>query len=232
MPFDVRRLGAFQSDFLDRITAPGAAGVLRIFHDTWFHGLLDGLIDVYPATREALGDTAFNAFARDYIRSHPLGASDQTSYGAAFPTFFESHPHAGALAWLGDLARLEWAEHRAHHAADAIPCDFDDLLDPGRRVALHPSVSVLGLSCNADALRGPDPFTLQMIDGRWLVGRDRDDTVVRLRLAPPDSAFLDRLVADGALITALEAAPPEALPNLQTLLARLVQAGLLISLTD
>ena len=232
MPFEVRPLGRFQTDFLARITAPDESGVLRVFHDTWFYGLLDGLRDVYPATAGALGETAFNAFARDYIRAHPLASGDQTAHGSGFPAFFSSHPQAAALAWLGDLARLEWAEHRAHHAADAIPCDFDDLLDPGRRVALHPSVSVLGLSCNADALRGPDPFTLQMIDGRWLVGRDRDDTVVRLRLTPPDSAFLDRLVADGALITALEAAPPEALPDLQTLLARLIQAGFLISLTD
>lgn len=232
MSFDVRRLAAFQADFLERITAPDATGALRVFHDTWFHGLLEGLTDVYPATRHALGDEAFKAFARDYVRSHPLTSGDQTSYGAAFPAFFETHPQAGALAWLGDLARLEWAEHQAHHAADARACDFDDLLDPQARLALHPSVSPVTLSHNAEALRGAEPFTLQAVASRWLVGRDRDDDVVRLRLAPEDGDFLDRLVAQGALIAALEASAPDALPRLQTLLARLVQAGFLISLTD
>ena len=39
------------------------AGVMRVFHDTWFYGLLEGLRDVYPATKQALGEPAFNAFA-------------------------------------------------------------------------------------------------------------------------------------------------------------------------
>jgi hypothetical protein len=229
---DVRPLGRFQAAFLDRITAPDAAGRFRIFHDTWFHGLLDGLIDVYPATRQALGEEAFKAFARDYIRSHPLKSGDQTSYGAAFAVFFESHPQAGAVAWLGDLARLEWAEHHAHHAADAIPCDFGDLLDSDLRIALHPSVSSVRLAHNVDALRGSEAFTLDRVDSRWLVGRDRNDEVVRLRLTAEDSPFADGLVTHGALIPALDASPPDALPRLQTLLARLVQAGFLTSLTD
>ncbi len=229
---DVRPLDRFQADFLARLTAPEASGAFRIFHDTWFHGLLDGLSDVYPATRQALGEEAFKAFARDYIRSHPLTSGDQTAYGAAFAVFFENHPQAGAIAWLGDLARLEWAEHHAHHAMDARPCDFDDLLDPGARIALHPSVSSVHLAHNVDALRGTETFTLERVESRWLIGRDRDDEGVRLRLLPRDSAFVDHLVAHGALIAALEASPPDAVPQLQTLLARLVQAGFLISSTD
>jgi len=228
---DVRTLGRFQADFLGRITAPDASGDFRIFHDTWFHGLLHGLSDIYPATRQALGEQAFKAFARDYIRSHPLNSGDQTAYGAAFAIFFETHPEAGAAAWLGDLARLEWAQHHAHHAADAAPCDFVDLLDPQACIALHPSVSPVRLSWNADALHGQDDFTLARVDSRWLIGRGRDDDVIRLRLSPEDEAFVDHLTARGSLVAALEAASSP-LPQLQTLLARLVQAGFLISSTD
>lgn len=227
--FEVRDLGRFQADFLDRITAADAAGVLRVFHHTWFHGLLDGLRDVYPATARALGEGAFNAFARDYIRARPLTSGDQTSYGADFPAFFEHHSHAGAVAWLGDLARLEWAEHHAHHAADATPCDFADLLDPQAWIALHPSVSIVRLGTTAHAFRGNEAgFVVEATDSAWLIGRDRDDAVVRLRLEPPDRAFIDCLVATGALTSALEALPPETLPHLQTSLARLVQAGFII----
>jgi len=232
MSFDLRPLSRFQAAFLDRVTAPDATGRFRIFHDTWFHGLLDGLADVYPGMRRALGEEAFKAFARDYIRSHPLDAGDQTLYGAAFAVFFESHPQGGDVAWLGDLARLEWAEHQAHHAADAVPCDFDDLLDADTRLALHPSVSSLHLAHDVDGVRGADDFTLERIDRRWLIGRDRHDDIVRLALTPEDGAFVDHLIARGALIAALEASPSDALPQLQTLLAHLVQAGFLISRTD
>ena len=230
MPFDVRDLGRFQADFLDRITSPKASGVLRVFHDTWFHGLLDGLRDVYPATMQALGEPAFNAFARDYIRSHPLTSGDQTLYGKDFPAFLEAHPQAGPLAWLSDLARLEWAEHSAHHAADAAPCGFDDLLDPEARVGLHPSVQPVRLSHNADAWRGGEAtFVLQRIDSQWLIVRDRDDHVVRLRLTPGDAAVVDHLVATGSLTAVLGHCSPDALAHLQTLIARLVQAGFLIT---
>jgi hypothetical protein len=227
--FKVHDLGRFQADFLERITATDTSGALRIFHDTWFHGLLDGLADAYPATRQALGDQAFNAFARDYIRAHPLTDGDQTSYGAEFAAFFETHPHAAAFAWLGDLARLEWAEHHAHHAADAHPCDFEDLLDPQAWIAFHPSVAIVRLTSNAYGFRGHETdFTIRPEASTWLVGRDRQDDVIRLRLTPEDQVFIDRLAATGALVAALEASPPEALPRLQTCLAHLVQAGLLI----
>ncbi len=230
MPFDVRDLGRFQADFLDQITSPQASGVLRVFHDTWFHGLLDGLRDVYPATTQALGEPAFNAYARDYIRSHPLTSGDQTLYGTGFPAFLEAHPQAGPLAWLSDLARLEWAEHHAHHAADAAPCGFHDLLDPEVRVSLHPSVQPVRLSHNADAWRGGEAtFVLRRIDSRWLIGRDRDDQVARLRLAPDEAAIVDHLVATGSLTAVLGHFPPDALASLQTLIARLVQAGFLIT---
>lgn len=227
--FDIRDLGRFQADFLDRITSSDAAGALRIFHDTWFHGLLDSLADIYPATRQALGDEAFNAFARDYIRAHPLTDGDQASYGADFPAFFERHPHAATFAWLSDLARLEWAEHHAHHATDAAPCDFEDLLDPQAWIAFHPSATIVHLTSNAYGFRGNETdFTIRPEASIWLVGRDRQDDVIRLRLTPEDHIFIDRLAATGALVAALEASPPDALTRLQTCLAHLVQAGILI----
>jgi len=235
MPYDVRDLGRFQADFLMRLTAAGASGVLRVFHDTWFHGLLDGLRDVYPATMAALGEPAFNAFARDFIRAHPLTSGDQTFYGADFPAFFEGHLEARSLAWLGDLARLEWAEHRAHHAVDAASCDFHDLLDPHIRVVLHPSVLPVRLAYNADAFRGDEAaFIPQRAGSYWLVGRDRDDDVVRLRLSPAEADFIACLVKMRSLPVALEQLAPDdgALAQLQTCLARLVQAGFLTPSMD
>ena len=230
MPFDVRDLARFQADFLGRLTATRPEPALRVFHDTWFLGLLDGLRDVYPATRRALGG-AFDAFGRDYIRAHPLGSGDQTFYGAAFPAFLEAHAHIGPSGWLGDLARLEWAEHRAHHAADATPCDFADLLDPHARITLHPSVLPLRLAGNADAFRDDEAgFVPRRLDSLWLVGRDRDDDIVRLRLTPADAEAVHGLVGTGSLTAVMDrlSSDADAVARLQLLLARLVQAGFLI----
>ena len=232
MPFDVRDLARFQADFLERITAKDAPKALRVFHDTWFHGLLDGLCDVYPATRQAFGEPAFNAFARDYIRAHPLGSGDQTVYGATFPAFLEAHPQAGPLAWLSDLARLEWAEHWAHHAADAAPCGFEELLDPSARIALHPSVQPIRLNYNAQAFRDDAAaFILQAVATDWLIGRDRDNDVVRLRLPPAEADILAVLMDTGSLTAVLArvSSDADAFAQLQICLARLVQAGFLIT---
>ena len=231
MPFDVRDLGRFQADFLDRITSSKPSGALRVFHDTWFHGLLDGLRDVYPATMQALGEPAFNAFARDYIRAHPLTSGDQTLHGAGFADFLGAHAQIGPLAWLSDLARLEWAEHCAHHAADAAPCGFNDLLAPSARIALHPSVQSIRLAHNAHAFReDAAAFVLQDATTDWLIGRDRDDDVMRLRLSPLEADILARLVDTGSLAAVLAhvAADADAVSQLQICLARLVQAGFLI----
>ncbi|MEI9902905.1 MAG: DNA-binding domain-containing protein [Asticcacaulis sp.] len=86
MRFDVRDLATFQNDFLWAITTPTASydPGLVIHRDTGFFGLLDGLCDIYEATRKALGDEAFKAFARDFIRAHPLTSGDRNAYGGGF----------------------------------------------------------------------------------------------------------------------------------------------------
>ena len=236
--FDTSTLAGFQRDFLQAITAanPPQHPALRMHHDTWLFGLIDALAEVYPATQKLLGDEAFKAFARDYIRAHPLTKGDVTTYGGDFADFLAGHAQLGDLSWLPDLARYEHALHRAHHADDATGCSFEVLLDPAARTGLHPSATVLQLghdiqAAHAAALLSEPLPRIRPVACAILVARDPHDATVQLCLAPLEAQFITLVAQEASLMTALDQLDPSAddMTLLQSLLAGLVQHGLLIT---
>jgi hypothetical protein len=50
---------------------------------------------------------------------HPSGDGDLNLFGRHFAQFLDSFPHVASYPHFPDLARLEWALHRALHGADA-----------------------------------------------------------------------------------------------------------------
>lgn len=227
--FDTRSLRKFQQAFLNIVTgAPPADRALRVHHDTWFYGLIDALRAVYPVTEAMVGDEAFKAAARDYIRKHPLGTPCLNAYGNGFAAFLRDRDPA----WLTDLAAFEWAVHQAHHADDATPCGFDALLVPDSRCALHPSAQMLWLEYDVTALTAGATTTPELSPQSLLIGRTPDDTVVRLPLNIVEAEFIARIGLHGSLFAVLEHMTPNdaEMGVLQALLARLVQNGFLISI--
>ena len=73
----------------------------------------------YPVLRQVVGDEYFDGLAHAYRRLVPSISGDLTDYGAEFAQFLASFAPAQSLPYLPDLARLEWAVHRAYGAADA-----------------------------------------------------------------------------------------------------------------
>lgn len=237
--FDVSDLGAFQGAFLSAITGPRPAGPagLRIYHDTWFLGLIEVLRTRFEVTAQALGEESFNAFGRDYVQTHPLTGGDCNAYGDRFAAFLREHDQAMAFPWLGDLAALEWALDQAHHADDANGCGFETLLAPDSRCGLHPSVRLLRFDYDVKTFHtasrnGETPVEPRRIDCDLLVGRTPYDEVIWLCLAPYEAEFIDRLHRSGSLFTTLDQMAPndDDMGVLQSLLARLVSNGLLISI--
>lgn len=102
----------------------------------------------YPVLRQFVGDEFFAALARAYGMAHPSDNADLNAFGAQFGAFLGGFAHVAEFPFLPDLARLEWALHRAYYAADA---DADGaawtVLPPERletaRVTLHPACSVI-----------------------------------------------------------------------------------------
>jgi len=77
------------------------------------------LSSAYPVIRQVVGEEFFHGLAREYQRGTPAASGDLTDFGATFDAFVSAFEHTRSLPYLPDLARLEWAVHRAGGAADA-----------------------------------------------------------------------------------------------------------------
>jgi Putative DNA-binding domain len=73
----------------------------------------------YPVVAQLLGDDSVNALARDLWHSHPPRRGDLAQWGDALSTFLANNEQLADLPWLADVARVEWALHRAASAQDA-----------------------------------------------------------------------------------------------------------------
>lgn len=104
------------------------------------------LAGAYPIVRKIVGEEFFEGLAREYRRRHPSTSGDLNELGAAFAAFIEAFPHTRDLAYLPDVARMEWLAHRAYYAADARP------LEAGRIAAAR---FALGPACALMASRWP-----------------------------------------------------------------------------
>lgn len=71
----------------------------------------------FPGLQDALGAEDFAALAWSFWRVHPPVSGDLGEWGGALATFLIER--AGEDSGLPDLARLDWAVHRAERAADA-----------------------------------------------------------------------------------------------------------------
>lgn len=91
----------------------------------------------YPVIDKMLGADFFNAMARVYWTTHPPCSGDLGHYGDHLADFLADFPPAQEYPFLPDVARLEWAVHRAYSAADSSLAnnDVDALLaQPGTQL--------------------------------------------------------------------------------------------------
>jgi len=130
--------------------APGMiAPRLAVYRGNVFANARKALAAVYPIIEKLVGAEFFDGLAREYMRHSPSREGDLNEYGVAFAAFLHDFPHVGDLPYLSDVARLEWAIHRAHYAGDAQALDPNRLASvaaeaQGRlRWRLHPACTVL-----------------------------------------------------------------------------------------
>lgn len=122
---------------------------LGIYRNMVFSNFTATLATSYPAVKALVGDAFFESVAARYIREEPSRSGNLQDYGARFPAWLALMPEAGALPYLADVARLEWARQESLLAADAA------VLDPARltavaeqqqtalRLLLHPSLRLV-----------------------------------------------------------------------------------------
>jgi hypothetical protein len=198
----------------------------------------------YPVIRQVVGDEFLHGLAREYQRGTPSASGDLNDFGAAFDAFLARFEHVQSMPWLPDLARLEWAAHRAYGAADAPDWDAATLgaVDPEQQSAIRFQWSP-GLA----VIESPYPivrvWTIHQpgYAGEFSVDWDvpetalvaRDGFVVRVTgCGPADAAFLAASLAGQPLGDAAESAlrlHPDF--DLGALLARAIPARLACGFT-
>ena len=198
----------------------------------------------YPVIRQVVGGEFFHGLAREHQRVTPSASGDLNDFGAAFDVFLARFEHVQSMPWLPDLARLEWAAHRAYGAADAPEWDPASLgaVAPERQSAIRFEWSP-GLALVASPYPIVRVWTIHQpgYAGEFSVDWDvpetalvaRDGFVVRVTgCGPADAAFLAASLAGQPLGDAAESAlrqHPDF--DLGALLARAIPARLVCGFT-
>jgi len=101
-----------------------AAVGLEVYRNNYRGNLQDALAGAYPVIGQLVGADFLRMLARDFISQHGSRSANLFDYGAELGDFLEHYEPARSLSYLPDVARLEWACHRAYFATDAEPLDL------------------------------------------------------------------------------------------------------------
>ncbi len=188
---------------------------LRIHRNTMLTVLANALALTYPAVEALVGVEFFAQTARIFIQAEPPRAALLSLYGDGFPNFLAGYAPARTLAYLPDIARLEWVvECAAHGPADGEAPPRADIDLGGTRLALAPSLTLLATRYAAEAIwraaLEQDGDALSQINtapnpGLLAIWRDGDGAEVR-PLGSGAAAFLKELLAGGDAESAINAA--------------------------
>ncbi len=215
-----------------------AAARGRIYRNNVLGNLTGALRLTFPAVERLVGADFFAAAAARFIPATPPVSADLYEYGAAFPAFLAAFEPAQGIAYLPDVARLEWAVNQALHAPFASVLTAEALLgvsgqqQADLRFVAHPSLSLLALGHPAKAIweavltedaqaRADRLSAIDIAAGGDVLAVLRGaDGLALLRLSPTAFDFA-RALSDGrCLADALDLVPSEyAAPLLSGLIA-------------
>jgi hypothetical protein len=136
------------------------------------------LSSIFPVTSRLVGEQFFSQTATQFSRNNESTSGDLNHYGSAFPAFLEMYPPARDLAYLPDVARLEWRWHEAFHATDSRALDLEKLATVSPADYGH---VVFKLQSGYRSLQSPYP-----VDRIWQVNQPQhaDPDLVHLDIEP------------------------------------------------
>jgi len=202
----------------------------------------DALAATYPVVRRLVGDAFFRVLAQDYLRAWPSRSGNLDNLGDALAAFVATYAPAAELAYLADVARLEWACHESALAAEAPALDAAALarVPAGRQgtlvLQLHPSVRRVESAHPVVAIweanqPDRDGALAGEVAGECALAWRREGLVHVRRAAPAEQAFL-RAIAEGAPLDAAVAATAlDDGPRVAALLERLGAEGVIAGFT-
>lgn len=192
---------------------------LALYRGNWVAHQEKALAGSYPVLRRQLGEDFFRGLARAHGLRHPSVSGDLNALGAQLAAFLETFEPVRPYPWLPDLARLEWAVHRAHYAAAVPAWDVEALQAAdaegleAARLALHPACALLDLRWQVAGVWAA--HQAEEVGDDWREDLERAITALVYRpqwrvqvraLAAAEAAGLRQLAAGQGLGAALEAA--------------------------
>ncbi|NBE07679.1 HvfC/BufC N-terminal domain-containing protein [Paragemmobacter ruber] len=203
-----------------------------VYRNNVAHSLTRALACRFPVVERLVGGDFFAATARVYLQEDPPASPRLSQWGQGFAAFLERFEPAAALAYLPDVARLEWQRGQAYHAADAGPVSAEALMqaaaDPGRHaLRLHPSVAMVRSrfavvsiwEANQPGQRPGGHLRANRAETA-LVLRDRADQVPVIALTEEEALCADALLRGATLLAATAGTEGSAAMRLLPLLMR------------
>jgi hypothetical protein len=218
---------------------------LEIYRNNFRGNLQDVLTHLYPVVRKLVGESFFRRMASSFIDAYPSTSGNLHDYGRQMPGFLAEFGPARALAYLPEVAELEWHCHCAYLAEDVGVLDLGKLaLVPQDRQGdllfrWNPAASLMRsrFSCASIWLAhqpgSPEDFHLELTgnDGTVLIARVRDEVEVH-ELSPAEGEWLSCLQSRRSLSDAtfkvLEIHPQF---NLQSALMKAVSLEVLVDVS-
>jgi hypothetical protein len=207
------------------------------------------LAAAYPTLQQLLGEDSFASLARHFWRRQPPQAGDIALWGGGLADFIADAETLADESYLADVARLEWAVHRAATAADAgppqglallgthDPAELWLALAPGTALVVspHPVVAVwhahrsLAAEVDGDRYVAVRAAFAAGVGEAALVARRGWQPVVRA-LTPPEAAFTTALLAGAPLARALQDAGTAF--DFEAWFVDALQQGLLVAVSE
>ena len=235
-------LGHDEASILEAILGDGLDPTRRvaIYRHHYLTSLTEALKSIYPVVERLVGEGFFGYAADAFIAASPPREACLFEYGQGFSSFLAKFPPAAGLAYLPDVARLEWAINASLHSPDGPPADnaafallsADDY--PRLVFRFQPSLRLLASDWPVDRIwqaNRPDKPEAEAVDlndgSSALEIRQQADSVVFRRLDAEEFAFRAALL-EGRSLEAAAAAVLERDPSfdLAEALRRLLGEGL------
>lgn len=121
----------------------------KVYRNNVYSSLSDNLADGYPVVKQLVGDEFFSGMAHEYAKVYLPTSPVMSLYGEALGDFIDAFPPAKSVPYLGDVARLEYAQRLALNAADKAVLSeetFENILVESllaKGLVLHPSVQII-----------------------------------------------------------------------------------------
>lgn len=221
------------------------ATAIAIYRNNYRGNLHDALAGAYPVVEQLVGKAFFRMMTRHFIEQQLSCSGNLHHYGAEMSAFIANFSPAQGLAYLPDVAALEWACHRAYFAADAAALDLNRLSQispedyPDLILSTHPACHVvrsrypISAIWNAHQPGAPSEFHIDIDSGPCIALVSRVNDVIHVsELSEVDATWLLSLQS-GIALGAATGATLEGYPDfdLQAALIMLVSNNILTGFT-